>query len=140
MLFEEFKKLTSCNDYDVYNQFNDLYMAADMNKADFCKAVRPVVASIMKEKKQDEIRLARVKIDTCPNGNDIYAVYVVLDQSIATGKYILQYAGFIGIGCADFRRPYTIMPGRPELTRAEKKELSTWDVHENNYLTFEDCK
>lgn len=130
MLFEEFQKLTACDDYTVYKQFEALYMQANMDKKDFCKAVRPVVASIMEEKRQEKIRLVRVRIDHCFNGNDIYNVYVLHDYNIATGRAVLQFTGFTGIGGADFSRPYEIEPGRAELTRAERKELSTWDVHE----------
>jgi hypothetical protein len=130
MLFEEFQTLTGCDDYTVYKQFETLYMQSDMDKKDFCKAVRPVVASIMEEKRQEKIRLVRIRINQCFNGNDIYNVYVLKDYNVANGRAVIQFTGFSGIGCADFSRPYEIEPGRAELTRAERKELSTWDVHE----------
>ena len=130
MLFEEFQELTACKDYTVYKQFEAIYMQSNMDKKDFCKAVRPVVAAIMEEKRQEKIRLVRVLVRKFNNGNELYNVYILKDYNVATGRAVIQFTGFSGIGCADFSRPYEIEPGRAELTRAERKELSTWDVHE----------
>lgn len=123
MLYEEFKERTNKEaTIEMFEKYEAMYMAGNMDKDDFCKMVKAAVNAEIKEMHENDNRLVRVKIDSCSNGNSIYRLYVEVAPKT------LKDTGYTGIGQACWMpQRFKIRKGTARLTRAENEEIRTMD-------------
>ncbi len=131
MNYQEFKDRTNqAATYEMFQLFEPMYMAGNMDKNEFCAMVKGKVNAMCKAEWNKQNRIFRLRVDTCPNGNDIYEVCIKHGTDIMTGRMILQKTGYRGIGQADVQRGWGIAwkAGIAKLTEAEQEDIRTSDT------------